>query len=195
MELIRQFIVFFMWLMIGVLIYRSCKFFVRYWTARKFIERQFSRALMINEHISPGYNFQFKAVAEVVEQIILQMCHGVKYQKNWMIRHAIEHKAVLYRTTAWLQNDPDDPVLHKALDAIKEKFYYMHGTFLDVRKSDLRNNIRLDVITTSGESVELTDEGFEYDPAEHGSGCRIFIIMSIVTPLTPKKYQYSKHLR
>ncbi|BAQ02641.2 hypothetical protein [Ralstonia phage RSL2] len=131
---------------------------------------------------------------DIVEQIIIQMSQGLKYQRKWMIRHATQHFAVLYQTTVWLSNDPDDLRLYDALDIIKQKFYYMHGTFVNIKKSRLRNNINMEMFTTSGDLLTSVEDVSQYDKKEQGGGCKIRITLSVVTPMTPRNYDYFRYL-
>lgn len=167
----------------------------RYWIARRIIELQIQKAILTNLTISSRDKLVFDPrTEEIVEQIIIQMCQGLKYQRQWMIRHAIEHMAVLYQTNIWLSNDPDDLRVYEALDVLKQKFYYMHGTFQDIKKSQLRNDIRLDLMTTSGDLLTSVEDVAKYDKKQQGSGCRIRIAISIITPLTSRKYRFFKYL-
>jgi hypothetical protein len=67
----------------------------------------------------------------------------------------------------------------------------MHGTFIDSKKNKVRNNIKLYIQTTAGDY--LLDPKL-YDAARHGTGCRIKVVMSVVTPLTSHFYQFERHV-
>lgn len=195
MELIGQFVVFCVPLAFGVFIGRILIYFSKYSIARSLIEKQFRQVLLVGEHISAHDHVSFdQKTNEIVEQIIIQMCRGIKYQRNWMIRHAIDNKAILYRTTVWLANDPDDMDLYAALDVVKQKFYYMHGTFPNIKKNELRNHINMQMYTSSGDHLTGAEDVAEYNKKEQGAGCRIKITMSIVTSMTSKKYDYEKYI-
>lgn len=195
MNTLGQFILFCASMLFASGIIRLVSLMVRYFVARRLIAAQFRQAIVTNEHISPRNKIDFgPEIEEIAAQIFVQMCHGLKYQRKWMIRHAVQHMAVLYQTTVWLTNDPDDLKLYAALDVVKQKFYYMHGTFLNIKKNKLRNHINMQMYTTSGDHLTSSEDVAKYDKKEQGEGCRIKITMSIVTPLTPRKYDYEKYI-
>lgn len=193
MDTFGQFILFVIFAMSAWHVFRIIATLVRFWVSRRLIAIQVENAILINEKISPRDTITYRPeVTEIVEQIIIQMCSGLKFQYKPMTKHAIQYVALLYRTDVWLSNELWDEKLHDAIDVIKQKFYYMHGTFINIKKSELRNHIELRLYTTSGDPVPDVKE-LKRDPS-HGNGCRVRIIVSIVTPLTPKNYWYIKHL-
>uniref|UniRef100_A0AAU7PFD4 Uncharacterized protein n=1 Tax=Burkholderia phage vB_BgluM-SURPRISE13 TaxID=3159457 RepID=A0AAU7PFD4_9VIRU len=195
MEFIGQFFLFCAGMYASIVALRIISLTFRYWIARRIIALQLQNAVMIHEKISPRDKIIYDPEIElIVEQIFIQMVQNLKYQRKWMIRHAIEHFAVLYQSNIWLLNDPDDLKLYAALDVIKQKFYYMHGTFVNIKKNNLRNHINMELMTTSGTPLTSVEEVAEFDKKKHGAGSRVCIVISIVTPLTSKNYDYFRHL-
>lgn len=192
MEILGQFVLFFVGMLVCFYILQMTSLFCRYWIASRLIENQLTQAVLSNEMLMSGNRISYdQKTIEVVEQIVIQLCNGLKYQRSWIINHAILHMSLLYSTTVWLSNDPTDETVLNAIDVIKQKFYFMHGTFINIKRSKVRNNINLFLQTTSGDSYDTT---MPYDIKQHGTGCRIKIIVSVVTPLTSRKYRYLNHL-
>ncbi|BDD79403.1 hypothetical protein [Burkholderia phage FLC8] len=195
METIGQFFLFCVGLYTTLIAIRVTSLTFRYWIARRAIKSQFDAAVLVNEHISPRDKVIYdEEIEDIVEQIYVQMCQGLKYQRKWMIAHAIQHFAVLYQAQIWLLTPPDDLKLYAAIDVITQKFYYMHGTFINIKKSKLRNHIKIKLLTTSGDELTTAEAVASYNKKQHGEGCRLKIVISIVTPLTSKNYDYFRHL-
>lgn len=192
MSSLGEFLLFCLGLYFGLTIIRLGYLYFKYGLAMSIIGAQFHQAIATNTRLATTNKIDYdQETIEIAEQIIIQMVHGLKYQRKWMLRHALEHMAVLYTTTIWLSNPPNDDKLHDALDVIKQKFYFMHGTFLNAKKNKVRNHINLFIQTVNG----VTWYGKEtYDADYHGAGCRIKVVVSIVTPLTSTKYRYLNHI-
>lgn len=141
---------------------------------------------------------------EIVHAIIRQMTLALEYHQKKILRHAIEEHAILFTTLVWLPTLLTDPNLFEALDILKQKFYTMHGVYPNPKNRDRRNKLDLRIQTTSGK--DLTKHFDNMRPNEiaaflreiegtENSGCNIMVHMSIINPVTPKKYDYKKFIR
>lgn len=195
MDTLGQFVLFCIVMFTTYTAIRISNLGFRYWVARRIIALQLENAVMSNEQISPRDKIVYnQETEEIVEQVVIQLCQGLKYQRKWIITHAMRHMAILYQTNIWLTNTPDDVKVHEALDVIKQKFYYMHGTFINISRSKVRNHISMELLTTSGDTLASIGDLTQYDKKKHGEGCRLRVVISLVTPLTPRNYDYFKYI-
>lgn len=193
MTTLGQLVLFGVGLYCGWVLLKVAYLVFKYWIAVGIITTQFEQAVETDVKLTSDNRINYdEETLKVVEQILIQMVQGLKYQQPWMLKHAMRHMAVLYTTTIWLTKPPTDARVQDAIDVIKQKFYYMHGTFLNIRRSKVRNNINLFLQTSSGGEPPKAEE---YDPTQHGMGCRIKIVVSVVTPLTSKSYRYLNHIQ